>query len=487
MLIDREEQQIRNAFSQIQVDTINLERKVLENMNTHNIIKQTKRTGFFAAASIAVFLFLSATVYAAATLGVFDRFITQHDPAFGEVVNPVEIYSVDQGIRIDVIAAQTFGNNAIMYLSVRDISGQNRITEYANLSWFIDIPRSEDRSIGVSSFSGFEPLYFNSETNTAYFQLEVQDAATIPNIFDLIINEVRFETRRTEMDFPIALSDISEAPTKPNPNYIPNRDFPTWCKEYILVPSMGENFPVLPGDGWISNVAIIDGNLHVQIMRPRFERTEYAGRNINGNIISGVTLTGPDGEYVAPINQSFIGLDANLEGLCAYEQQNMPPEDFLAWFEDAYSYDLMESVFPIDVAALDYYSLTLIGMFEHSVAGNWSMTVCTGETSEHMRSSTRVVTIDRAVIESVTVTPLGISFSGRVNGGINEGAASFRGRNVMIETPAGNVLVQEHPGIGFSDMYGEDATFVGFARAESPINISDVTAVVIGGVRIAIE
>jgi len=489
MLIDRDEQKIRNAFSQISVDTESLERKVRENMNTRKLIKPTplKRTGFAAAASIAILLFLSVSVYAAAALGVFDRFMTQHDPAFGEVVAPVEVYMVDQGVRVDVIAAQTFGSNAIMYLSVRDISGQNRITEYVNILPFMDIPRDDERPFGVGVFGGHEPIYFDRATNTAYFQIEFQDVTDIPNTFDVIINDVRFDTRRMELEFPVSLSSISEASTIPNPSHIANLEFPTWCAEYILVPSMGENFPYIPGQGWISNVAIINGNLHVQIISPRTEMTELGGRNSNGNVISGAMLTGPDGEWVVPINQSFLQVDANLQGLTVYRQQNMPLDEIVDWLSYTYLYDLTETVFPIDVTALDSYSLELIGMFEHSVAGSWSMTVSTGETSGLIRSSTNAVAVGRSIVESVLVTPLGVSFSGNINGGINEGVASFTGHSVLIETSAGNVLIQEHPGVGFSAMYGEDAIFNGFARAESPINVSEVTAVIIGDIRIAVE
>jgi len=487
MMIDRDEQKIRKAFSQIQVDTESLERKVRENMNTKKIIKPTplKRTGFAAAASIEILIFLSVSVYAAATLGVFDRFMEEHDPAFGEVVTPVEMYTVEDGIRIDIIAAQTFGNNALMYLSVQDVSGQNRVTEYANIAPFMNLPRDEERLMGIGIFGGMAPFYFDAATNTAYFQLEFQDVVDIPNVFELIISDVRFETRRTEMDFPVALSALSSAQTVQNPMYIPGRDFPTWCAEYILVPSMGDNFPALPGDGWISNAAIINGNLHVQIATPVIETTELGGRSANGNVISGATLT-QNGNMVAPINQSFVQVDANLQGLSLYQQQSMSPEELGEWVRNA-PYHISEVVFPIDITALESYSLTLIGMFEHSVAGNWTMTVCTGETSGQMRLAASDVIVGGAVVESVMVTPLGVSFSGIVDGGIADGAAAFRGRSIYIETPAGNILVQENPSVVFSEMYGTDAIFTGFARSESPIDVAEVTAVVIGDVRVAVE
>ncbi|MCL2404839.1 MAG: hypothetical protein FWC92_04745, partial [Defluviitaleaceae bacterium] len=210
MTIDRDEQRLKNAFSQITVDTQSLERKVRENMNIRKIVKPTrlKRAGFIVAASIAIMLLISGTVYAA-NRGIFERFMERQNPIFGEVVTPVEMYTVDQGIRVDVIAAQTFGYNAIIYLSVRDITGQNRVTQHANIIPWIDIPRDENRFVGVGTFGAFEPLYFDAETNTAYFQIEVNDVTVIPNVFDLLIHEVRLESRSTEVDFPVALSSLT--------------------------------------------------------------------------------------------------------------------------------------------------------------------------------------------------------------------------------------------------------------------------------------
>ena len=486
---NRDEQLFRDAFSQIQVNTNSLERKVRENMNIRKVINPVplKRTGFAMAASIAIMLLISGTVYAAVTLGVFERFIIEQDPAFGEVVTPIEISAIDQGIRIDVIAAQSFGYNAIMYLSVRDISGQNRITEHANLIPTLNIPRDDERFMGAAIMGGHEPLYFNKETNTAYFQIEFQETASIPNSIDIIINEIRFDMRRTEADFPVALSSITEASTIPNPQYFSNPEFPTWSAERILTPTRGESFPDLQGDGWISNVAIMNGHLHVQLVTPRGGMPEAGGgRNTHGTTISGAMLSTSDGEWVAPVNQTFLELDKNLRALSISEQQNMAINDRIDW-ASAFPYQLMEVVFPIDITALDSYSLELLGMFEHSIAGNWSVTIYTNESDEQVRSSTGTITMGYAVIESITVSPLGVSFSGSINGGISAGVSSLGGNSVSIETPAGNILIIENPSIGFSEMYGEDAVFNGFARAELPINVTEVSAVMLGDTRIVVE
>ena len=81
-----------------------------------------------AVAALALSVMLVVTA-AAATLGGFDWFIEKFNPSFGEIVEPVEAYCEDQGIRMEVIGAQKYDNMAVVYLSLQDVSGQNRLTE----------------------------------------------------------------------------------------------------------------------------------------------------------------------------------------------------------------------------------------------------------------------------------------------------------------------------------------------------------------------
>jgi hypothetical protein len=86
------------------------------------------RWSMSAVAAIALSVMLVVTA-AAATLGGFDWFIKKFNPSFGEIVEPVEAYCEDQGIRMEVIGAQKYDNMAVVYLSLQDVSGQNRLTE----------------------------------------------------------------------------------------------------------------------------------------------------------------------------------------------------------------------------------------------------------------------------------------------------------------------------------------------------------------------
>ncbi|MCL2436707.1 MAG: hypothetical protein FWD00_01565 [Clostridiales bacterium] len=457
-------------------------------MNTIIELAPRRRRGFVAVATAACMLLITGSVFAAATLGVFDRFMEERDPRFGQVVTSVEKYVIDQGIRVDLIAAQSFDNSAILYLSVRDVSGQNRVTENLSISPHLDTVHDDTRLGWASISGGQEMMYFDNETQTAYFEILIQGGMPIADVMNVMLKEIVFERSGKEIDFPIALSNMTAAPLIPNPNYITDSQFPTWCPEYILAPSRGENFPAIPGDGWISNVAIVDGQLRVQIAMPH--RTE-AVHGMNAVLISGVSLTAANGDFIIPVNQTWLQVDAGLQTPSNAERQNMTQDEFAKWAETI-SYSFMEVVFPIDVRALNSYSLTLLGGVHSSIAGDWSMSVYTGDSSDNIRIMSGTVRKGNALIESVAVSPLGVSFTGTIDGGIDAGVASFTGSAVWLETSQGNILVQEFPGVGFSTMFDdngtpEDTTFDGFARSDSLIDVSAVTAVIIGDVRIAVE
>ncbi|MCL1788613.1 MAG: hypothetical protein FWG38_11555, partial [Defluviitaleaceae bacterium] len=289
---------------------------------------------------------------------------------------------------------------------------------------------------------------------------------------ELLINEVAYERRTTERDFPVALSDLTAAPLMPHPSPSPSQG--TSCADYILAPTRGEGFPAVDG-GWISNMAIIDGHLHIQMIAPLNERASSA------------FLLGSDGEHVPPVSWTFIHVDPNLEFLTVEEMDALMEEsldDFIAWIDA--SYGLLEVVYPIDVNALDTYALRMWGMDEGVVRGDWSMTIYTGHASEHMRAWHTDVNLDDTIIQTMTVSPLGVGATGIVTTDIHAAMASMHSA-VWVETSQGNVMVTEFALGRFSQGYGKNATFSIFARADSPIDVVDVTAVIIGDVRIPVE
>jgi len=487
MAIDRDEKLIRNAFSQIKVDTRYLKRKVEEDMKFCDMVKPTprKRAGLFIAASLAVFILLGGTVYAAAVgLGPFDRFMIDHDPAFGEIVEPVEIYKISHGLRLEVIAAQQFGSNALLYVSVQDISGQNRITAYSSM--FADRPRHEPLDDGaelrvIHMGGSTELIYFDEETNTAYFQMEFQQDIAGSGEIELVINEFTFYRGSIAIDFPIQLSHLTQAPTLP---------FTTWNSDLnkILKPSGPGMFPGLQSGGtdWISGAAIIDDNLHVQL-----------GASGDSSPMM-LTLTTPNGEMVSPIDQIWV-----LAG-----QDFQPLEDQVLSGDrtDQIPYRLAEVVYPLNMNALDDYTAQVLGMVHDYVQVNWEVLIPTSDTTNLIRGWEGAKQYRDITFESVSLTPLGVRFAGSKENMYSimvlMGADNAGHIAVYVETAAGTIALQEHPSIGVSmcpnipayiwdEPAREDlvipAVFHGFARAASPIDVESATAVIINGIRIPLR
>jgi len=351
-----------------------------------------------------------------------------------------------------------------------------------------------------------EMLYFDEQTNTAYFQLQIQgNELDFEDVMNLVLTDIMFESHAKELEFPIAMADIGGADLIANPHFTEESN---WQPAYILAPSMGEDFPEVPGNSWISNVAIIDGKLHMQIASPII-REQVHGDNIIGML--NVMLTDADGEWAHVASQAWLEVNENFQIVSIDEMNEMSlriregeisEDEWTEWFENNFKYVLNEMVFEIDTDNLENYNLSLMASVSSSVAGDWSMTVYTNGGSDSIRvMSGEPLLSGNALLEYVTVSPLGVSFGGseiiptdraELEAVRGFGANAFMSQPVLLETSEGRHPVSEWTSGGGSAEFDEDgnvirATFNGFARAETPIDVAEVIAVIIGDVRIELE
>ncbi|MCL2420345.1 MAG: hypothetical protein FWD03_00665 [Defluviitaleaceae bacterium] len=181
--LDREEQRIHDAFSQISVDTDSLKRR-MQNMNANQkrVVKRRARLSV-AIAAMFILVIISGTVYAAS--GGLDHFISRFNPAFGALAIPPEVpaYAEDQGIRIEVIGAQQISNVVLAYLTIQDITGENRLTQYI----FPDLEIYMDGQVVSTGGMSSRRLHFDRSTNTAYFEIKVLGDIGIPRLDNLEI------------------------------------------------------------------------------------------------------------------------------------------------------------------------------------------------------------------------------------------------------------------------------------------------------------
>jgi hypothetical protein len=234
------------------------------------------------AAALAAILAMAATTLGA--FGGFDWFVKTLNPSYSEVAEPIGSSATDQGIRMEVIGASKYGNTAIVYISIQDVSGQNRLAEtltfmdYFSVGMIQPTP-SADQEIPIDmSFSKNEKLlYFDKASNTLFYEYTIiADSNSLSGPLEIEASRIYYSNERRETRVP--LKDVQSQDTsyvEPHQIFgISNRregfpDGTTVLKPRKLA-QVSES-----GDIWLSGVSYIDGLLHVQAEKALSEFLGY--------------------------------------------------------------------------------------------------------------------------------------------------------------------------------------------------------------------
>ena len=438
-----------------------------------------------AAAAVAAVLLLTISV-AAVVMGGFDVFISRFNPTFGEVVLPVEMYVVENDIRLEVIAAQTFGNQVIAYISVRDISGQNRITESVSFLNLYKIRLYMLDETGNELVSGFgtlipELLHFDDITNTAYFELiffgepgtmisdrlrihisEVVLSHSFYNFIPMDIDLSAIGEVRTIMH-PVS-SDVVQLTTIERIYELGFRSEPVMME--ILAP--GGHFADFPHDRpgqWISNIGIVDGRLQILLAHDvTTHNLSWPNVHVRGGCIY--------------LSNSFE--DSFMISLFGDENHEFQPNARTPDADTAIYYFLW--VFDVDLNDLANYSVEFSGHYFDRLSGNWQITTQTEYTGVKTRIGASDVMAGGLAFENYVLTPLGLQVSGS---GIGLGGGIFW---AVLETDTGVVELGFHTSNAtVSDMASDRHYFSIVWLSESPIDVPSVKTVFVNGVRIAVD
>lgn len=471
---DKNEKAIYDAFSQITVDASKIKGKVknqLHEETSRTALSRRARWGRSMVAGVALSAILVVTA-AAATLGGFDWFIERFNPSFSEIVEPVEVSCEDQGIRMEVIGAQKYENKAIVYLSLQDISGKNRLTEQTSFRDGFGITmnrqsqdKNNEETDETSSFSWREKLlFFDEVTNTLYYEFNITADADSPlaDPLELGSHLIYFSKKSYEEPASVPLTGLDVAPL------ISIDEKQIWGGTNVPDDLTGITAALKPGnyanltddtdDQWISNIGIVDGKLHVQI-----------GKVFNkefGSTDATLALKASDGNIIEPDYElTFLG-DKN------HRLRNARTGDYS---DAVYKYE--ESVFPVSIDELNdcilYYSCSVYS----GVEGRWKVAANLSDTSRQMHIWTNDIVVDGHLFEYLTLSPLGLEVRGRYDGA--ECLASEM--SLALETPDGLIPLQ---GGGGSQ---KRHTFNSSWDTETPLDITKVTAVIINGTHIPVK
>lgn len=475
---DTNEQKIYDILSQIHVDSSKLDGQVKsrlhEDVASVNSPHQSRWTKS-AATAIAMSAVLVVTA-AAAVLGGFDWFIEKFNLSFSEIVEPVEVYSEDKGIRMEIIGAQKYDNMAIVYLSLQDISGQNRLTEHTDFKDGFNVKTNSNvletagqtEEIISGSFSwSQEMLYFDENTNTVYYEFNISADPDSPLADPLELSSflIYFDEKsyKDEM-IPVSFAEIDEVKTRPiteqyiwggrniGDNYSPYKE--------VLTPAYYADMPHGEEDQWVSNMGIIDGKLHVQIGKIFYK--EF------GSSDAILSLMDSDGELIE----------------CEYELMLLADEDNnLLNLEDSdYAqavYKYGETVFPVSAEEINKYTLCFTGRVSSGLEGNWKVAANLKDSNKSMLIWENDISVEGYLFEHISLNPLGLQVIGTY-----EGEECLVGdMSVTIET-ADDIISLEYGG---GSQNPEKQSFSSSWKTKSPVDVSKVTAIIVNDLRIPIK
>ena len=477
--LDNEEQKIYDMLSQINVDSSKIAKQVRTELNkrdTKTPVKSHKpwMRSTVAAIVLSMFLVVSAT---AAVLGNFEWFMKKFNPNFGKITEPIEVYCEEQGIRMEVIGAQKYDNRAVVYLSLKDITGQNRLTEKTDFQDGFNVKMRErtKKTIGNkdSSVIGYgwkqKMLYFDEATNTVYYEFNITTDLDMPlaDPLELGSSRIYFDIIEYEEE-PINIPLISIKDTDTvliNDSQIwGGGDVPDniWSGRdtKVLFPGNYASMPHGNKDQWISNIGIIDGKLHVQV--GKIFHKEFGPNDPS------IELKDQEG--------NLISNDYSL-ALFADEKNNFLDTDRNDYDDAMYKYK--EFIFPLNKKDLSKYILCYTGSVYSGVEGDWKVVAKLSDASKNIITWAEDISIEGYVLEYMTLSPLGLQAMG-----------TYEGENcyisdavVKIETVDG--IIQLEGGGGSQD--SENHSFSASWDIDEPLEVDKVKAIIINNTRIPIN
>lgn len=476
---DMDEQNIYDIFSQIDVDSSDIVEQVKDRLHTEPLqITRKSSKGWTRPIAIAAMLSVALVVTAtAAALGNFDWLMEKINPSFGNIVEPVGIHSEDQGIRMEVIGAQKYDNRAIVYLSIQDITGQNRLTEKTEFRdglsvktniWKQGTNSGKDDTIELSSISWRQKmLYFDEDTNTIYYEFNI---AADPNTsladplelgsFLIYFNE------RNYKDEPISISlmeiEVGETTSIEKSQIWGGSDIPEdrSLLTKVLTPGYYDDMPHGEKDQWISNIGIVDGKLHIQtgkIFNKEFGSNDATLflKDSQGNLISyDYTLV-------------FLGDEDNH--LIDIEKKD--------YSDAAYKYE--EFVFSIEPKDLKEYTLCYTGSVYSGVEGRWNVVANLEDSSENMHIWEEDIFIGDNLFEHITLSPLGVQVIGTYEGE----KCMVMDMSLDVETLDGVISLEN----GGGSVNSEEHIFNTSWDTNEPLDITKVKAILVDGLRIPVR
>ncbi len=363
------------------------------------------------AAAVCLCIALAIPVMAA-TIPSFNHLVSLVSPQIAQKLQPIELVSVSNGIKMEVVAAMNDDDTAVVYLTMQDLTG-NRIDESMNLL--------DGFSISGANMLTSEIVDFDAKTKTATLRLmgsggdKLEGQKVTVHVNSFMSGKHVYREVDPGVDLTALLQDpettalaINTPPVGGGELY-PSGDGARWTVSLPQAPETtvfdmnnspgggGELYPILREQGTIevlkkdalriplpginfaeiSNIGRVDGRLHVQV------RWSRDGVENHGYLY----LTDAAGNIIYPSN---VSLNHKAEGTSKYE----------------------ENIFELD--KMDLARFKLKGFFvayDRQIEGNWQTTF-TIEAVTKAQEAACNIEAGSMKITRVAISPLGITVMG---------------------------------------------------------------------------
>lgn len=431
----------------------NIDDRLIEQAeNIHNY--RRGRRNRTVLVSIAAVLVLSVVTVFALT-NSFSRLIERLSPPFQEVLAPVEMASVDQGIKMEVVAAGFFDNMGMAYITLQDLGG-NRIDENTDIARDLFVYNE-----GEYCPSQLDFVDFDKENGTVtylctfYTSYILEDSAdTFENGVLTFRNSKIFYNSRGFNDYPTgvdltAIANTAESIIVPFTYF--NADLPssmTAMPDTVTILKKGGHAYSMPDNPTSRIVAagLIDNKLHVQA---------WSDVAAEGAFTAYYLSDGTD-NWIWPEEIYYFN----------YDEQGCFAEEKLS----SHLCNMQEMIFQEALNLADLQLLASFGL-QDVLYGEWSVTVVNNQIFEPLKQGCYIET-DDYTYESVSINPFGLTMTGTR---LNKYAKSDP-PGAIVHTEDGDIILELK-----SAIYPPDGSTEVMYGSPKPIDMGKVKSVTIAG------
>ena len=231
---------------------------------------KTKKKSFKKSIVIAVAVILCITItipVLAITVNPIYELVYQISPGLAQMLKPVQMSCEGNGIKMEVVSAAVYENEAAIYISLKDMTDQNRIDGTTDLFDSYHINLVFDSSASCRRVS------FDEETGVATFLINISqwnDQKIVGSKITFYFTEFlsyknKFEGEITDID----LSKVTKVTKTHTPKY-----FRGGSGKYVNYEDRHKVNCLFPIDGGIAspvdgvtvtNIGFVDNKLHIQV------------------------------------------------------------------------------------------------------------------------------------------------------------------------------------------------------------------------------